>query len=395
MKLSTKQLLVIPPHLRLFINQQIHSISKHLQKTSVCIPQPYFPTFLLESSFFRKRFMFIQNIQESIKNKEEIDFDFYVSKYFTLPLPIIRRYYPLLSANAVLKTISKNNLNCDIIHGHRIDLSYAGALLNESNSIPFVLTTRGTDAYEFPYQNKFFKAISRKVIRFVDHAIAVSKNDAQELSKLGMPSKRITVIPNGFDESLFHSINPQLAREKLSLPQNKKILLCIGTLWPIKGHIYLLNALQQLSRNRKDFITFIVGSGPLQNAMRRWIEMNGLQERIVLVGQRPHEEIPLWMNACNILVLPSLNEGFPNVIPEAFSCGIPVVGTKVGGIPDAITNREVGILVEARSARSLLEGIDEALSSNWNQDRILSHSQKFSLRSIVDRTLEVYTEVLR
>jgi len=96
------------------------------------------------------------------------------------------------------------------------------------------------------------------------------------------------------------------------------------------------------------------------------------------------------MNASDIFVLPSLAEGFPTVIHEALACGKPVIGTRVGGVPEALTNREVGILVNPRDSVALADAILNALKKKWKPEIIINYAKQYSWNSLVKQILEVY-----
>ena len=106
--------------------------------------------------------------------------------------------------------------------------------------------------------------------------------------------------------------NKEDAREKLGLPKSDKILLNIAALEPYKGQDYLISAMNKVLEARNDVTLYIVGKGSLKNHLQSLIESNGLQDRITLAGSnKPVEEIALWMNSCDLFVLPSISEGNP------------------------------------------------------------------------------------
>lgn len=119
----------------------------------------------------------------------------------------------------------------------------------------------------------------------------------------------------------------------------------------------------------------------------------GLNGRILLLGRRPHDEIPMWMNASDIFVLPSLGEGFPTVIPEALACGKPVIGTRVGGVPEALADPNVGILVDSRDSLALANAILTALKKKWQTEIIVNYAKRYSWGKIVEKILEIYQAV--
>ena len=184
------------------------------------------------------------------------------------------------------------------------------------------------------------------------------------------------------------------ARKKLGLPLNKNLLLSVGGLVDVKGHTYLVDAMRIVLKKRNDVILVIVGSGSLKERLQKKAKELGLNGKILFVGGKRHNEIPTWMNASDLFVLPSLSEGFPTVIPEAMACGKPVVGTKVGGVPEIITNQEVGLLVNPKDPEKLALAIVDALNKTWSSEAILNHAKQYSWNTLVPRIISVYKEVL-
>ena len=117
-------------------------------------------------------------------------------------------------------------------------------------------------------------------------------------------------------------------------------------------------------------------------------------EKVLLIGSKKHEEIPIWMNTSDIFILPSLQEGFPTVIPEAMACGKPVVATKVGGVPEAIYSDELGILVPPKDSESLSWAILEVLDRKWDPNIILEHAKKYSWSELAKQILLTYRKAL-
>ena len=132
----------------------------------------------------------------------------------------------------------------------------------------------------------------------------------------------------------------QSARRTLGLPPDRKILLAVGNLVEVKGHRYLVEAMAEVVKERQDVLCVIVGSGPLRGRLERQVRALGLEEHVRFVGGKPHEEIPIWMNACDVFVLPSLNEGNPTVMFECLGSWRPFVGRDVGGVREIIISND-------------------------------------------------------
>lgn len=314
-----------------------------------------------------------------------------------LYLPLGRQYKNLGERHyhATDKAIRYNHLNFDLIHAHFTwSAGYAGARLKEEYDVPFVVTGHGYDIYSLPFKDDEWRAKIEYVLNTADHIITVSQSNLACIQKLDV-STPVTVIPNGFRSDLFYPRDPLKCRKALNLPLDKKILLTVGNLEPVKGQAHLVEAVQRIVRERKDILCVIVGAGKVRTALERQIRSLGLEDYILLAGGKPHDEIPLWMNACNLFALPSLSEGNPTVMFEALGCGKPFVGTKVGGVPEVIASDDYGLLVEPADPEDLAEKILVALDREWDQEKILEYARGFTWQNIRKQILNVYRGVFR
>ncbi|MGB3498714.1 MAG: glycosyltransferase, partial [Rhodanobacter lindaniclasticus] len=119
----------------------------------------------------------------------------------------------------------------------------------------------------------------------------------------------------------------------------------------------------------------------------------GCAERVSLVGAVPHAQLGDWFRAADLLCLPSHNEGVPNVVLEAMSCGIPVVASRVGGIPEVLPEC-AGVLVPARDPAALSAALLEATGRPWQGERIVEHARGFRWDDNVDRLERVLRDVV-
>jgi glycosyltransferase involved in cell wall biosynthesis len=280
------------------------------------------------------------------------------------------------------------------MHAHFLDNGFIGAALKNLYGKPLVVTAHGGEVYDLAFRNKWYRTLYCHVLNKADHVIAVSQFIEEKLLSLGVSPNKLSVISNGYDDKLFKPFSTIAARKKLGLPLNKKILLSIGNLVDDKGHTHLIDAMRLVLKERNDVILVIVGSGSLKEPLKKKTRELGLDGKILLVGQKKHEEIPVWMNACDVFVLPSLCESFGVVIIEALACGKPVVATRVGGIPEIITDKDFGILVEPACPLPLSEGLLDALERKWVHSKIALYAKKYSWTSVVQNILKVYSDVL-
>lgn len=217
----------------------------------------------------------------------------------------------------------------------------------------------------------------------------LKENMEKEYGVKTNPSKsRITL--NGYKSSLFYPMETLYCKKILNISANCKIILSVGNLLPIKGHRYLIEAIKEIAKNRTDIICYIVGNGYLMKTLQEQINKTKLNNYVRLVGERPYEEIPLWMNACDVFVLPSLEEGNPTVMFECLGCGKPFIGTAVGGIPEIITSDEYGLLCESANPKDLAEKILIALEKEWDREKIIKYAEQFTWDKITENIVGIY-----
>jgi glycosyltransferase involved in cell wall biosynthesis len=188
--------------------------------------------------------------------------------------------------------------------------------------------------------------------------VAVSQPLAERAVELGAARERVDVVPNGIAKAVFRPRERSEARRALGLPDDRQIVLYVGHLSREKGAHDLLAAFASLARNPRALLV-LVGDGAGAAACRALAEK--LQVPARFVGAQPHETIPVWLAACDVLALPSWDEGMPNVVVEALACGRPVVATRVGGIPDVVRG-ELGTLVAPRDVPALAAALTRTLS---------------------------------
>jgi glycosyltransferase involved in cell wall biosynthesis len=237
------------------------------------------------------------------------------------------------------------------------------------------------------------------VLKRTDILILISEKQKETILKCLKISQnettKIKLAGNGFDNAMFYPMDKVEARKKNCLPIDKKIIINVSNLYPVKGHKYLIEAMEEVMGNRKDILCVIVGDGPLRKDLQNQIKRLNLEDYVKLVGAKPHDEIPLWMNAADLFVLPSLSEGNPTVMFEALGIGLPFVGTAVGGVPEIIISEDYGLLCEPANPDDLAEKILIALEKEWYREKIRKYAEQFTWNNIAKKVVEVYEEVLK
>ena len=131
------------------------------------------------------------------------------------------------------------------------------------------------------------------------------------------------------------------------ISDNEKLLLFIARLVPLKNLLFLIRTLAEVVKERENVKLLIVGEGPLEKQTQAWVKKLKVEEHVIFAGRVQNEQLPQYYSAADIFVMSSTYENFPNAILEAMSCELPVVATKVGGIPMQIKEGINGFLVES------------------------------------------------
>lgn len=216
--------------------------------------------------------------------------------------------------------------------------------------VPFIIRSRHI---EVEYHNRFLTSVAFEAIPH--YVLTTSQKIVDRLvSEQGINPKRIECLPTGVDMTRFFPRPGALLQKELGLPQSTPLIGMISVLRSWKGHADFINAaklvLEQSLTSQAHFI--IAGDGPGRDDIAKKIEKAEMTDRIHLLGFRA--DVPEVLASLAALVLPSTaHEGVPQIILQAQAMGRPVIGTRVGGIPEVIRNGETGWLVPAKNPAAL------------------------------------------
>ena len=389
--LSDKNILFLTHDYFTFQKRQIESVSKYFNKVYVLVrfKTVSYISYITPINWLKHS---RKNRQIDISNKPDN------IKIITVPLfywPTDAGYKKLgmKHFNKIKKLIKRNNIEFDIIHAHyTYSAGFVGYMLKNIYKTPLVLTGHGYDVYEMPFRSKEWRKKITKVLKNADTIFTNSIRNSRLIKKLGINTE-IQISPIGVNDELFFPVNTMECREKLNLPNEKKILVSVGSFVKIKGQEYLIDAVKEILIYRDDILCILVGGGKLERDLKKRITNFGLSKYIKLIDKQKQSDIPLWINSSDIFVLPSLNEGMPDSMFEAMACGKPFVGTKVGGIPEVI-NKKIGLLAEPGSVKDLSEKIIEALNKEWDKNYINEFSQQFTTKRNSIKTSQSYQYLL-
>ena len=272
--------------------------------------------------------------------------------------------------------------NYDVIHAHYVPHSaLIPAAMKWIKKKPLIVTFHGDDARIFPWKNRINRMLTMFVVNRSDRIIARSEEMKSVLEKLGCSGKKIVVISAGVDTRLFHPIDKNKARADIGLPVDKHIVLYVGRLHEMKG----VNDIYACAERMSEILFAMVGDGAIKTDVGNCI----------FAGAKKYDEIPVWMSAADILVLPSYSEGLPNVVMEALSCGTPVIVTDVGGCPEVVRDGETGFVVSVGDVEALTDKIKYLLDNKDQCDRMgklgrVDMVGRYEHEKVIDELKKVY-----
>lgn len=289
-----------------------------------------------------------------------------------------------------------------LIHTHWIvPQGLIGAILHALTGIPHVSTIHGSDL-SIIGKNSVLKNLCRFIVKNSDVVTVNSSYTKQQLENVAPDSiQKIQVIPMGVNPQQFYNNSNDQMKKKY---QNNRIILSVGRLIDLKGTVYLVESLPYILKHYPNTILIIIGSGPEEERLQERVESLSLKEHVTFLGTLNHEDLIAYFHSADVFVLPSINkngktEALGVVLLEAMASGCPVIGSKVGGIPDIIIDGETGFLVPEQRPDILAEKIiqifsDTTLQEKFRRNGLVRIEELFSWDIISKKFLEVYCAVL-
>jgi glycosyltransferase involved in cell wall biosynthesis len=234
--------------------------------------------------------------------------------------------------------------------------------------------------------------------RWARRVIAVSEDAARIVrERERLASSRLVVIPNGIDTGRFTPRGRRKGvRESLGVPETAPLLVSVSHLTRIKGIDVLVEAAPAIRARAPGAIVLVAGRGQEQARVARRIEALGLSDAFRLLGS--HDDVPGLLEAADLFVLPSRSEGQPNAAIEAMAMGLPIVASRVGGVPEVARHGEEALLVDPESPAALAAACLEILGAPDLAKRLGRSGYeraraKFSLETMLHRYEDLYLEM--
>ena len=285
----------------------------------------------------------------------------------------------------IIKIIKNNKFDC--IHSHfsfqHINLV---CIINQITRIPYTFTAHAADIFIDP--NRDIKKWATKAKK----VITISKFNKEYMNKkLGIPRKKIDLITCG--------INLKKIKPIKKYKQNPFRIISISRLIEKKGYPYLIKACKILKERKIKFICEIKGDGPERMKLKKLIQNFGLKDDIKLDGALTHNKTLEFIKKGSVFVLPCIKaknndiDGIPTVLMEAMAMAIPVISTKITGIPELIDNKINGIIVPSKNSTALAEAIIKIKNNKKFTEKIRKKSrekiiEKFNIDKNINKLIE-------
>jgi sugar transferase (PEP-CTERM/EpsH1 system associated) len=289
-----------------------------------------------------------------------------------------------------------HELGPDVVHTHQIGaLFYAGPAARRA-CVPVVVHTEHGKHFDERRRTRWLGRLAgRSAARFF--CVSADIAAAAEAYRI-VPRRKLHVVPNGIDTHRFRDRGDRnLVRTALGIPPGAPLIGTVGRLCEVKRHDLLIRAFRQVHARLADARLLLVGDGPWMGRLRELVAGLGLTDRVHFAGYQP-QPAPC-LQAMDVFALTSQSEGMPLVVLEAWAAGVPVVATRVGGLPELIDDGRTGILIDFGDEDAVAQAVcrligDPVLAGclgEAGRDRVES---RFSFRRMADEYHRQYNELL-
>lgn len=312
-------------------------------------------------------------------------------KVIKLPFPRPHGYY--LNVFKTKKILRE--LKPDLLHAHYA--SGYGTLARQVKFHPLLLSVWGCDVLEFPFQSTLKKRIIKKNLRAADYLASTSHVMKEQTEKLIRPQNPVHITPFGVDCDTFKPIE----KFRRSIREDEFIVGTVKYLGKPSGIEYLVRAFSILKENytgTKRLRLIIAGDGSQKRKLEQLAEELNIGQETTFLGNISHSEIPALLNRFSVTVFPSLWESFGVSIIEASACGLPVITSDVGGLPEVVQDGVTGLIVPREDPPAIAEAIGKLLDNKSLREEMGKSGRQFVLQHYewhenVDRMEALYKKI--
>jgi glycosyltransferase involved in cell wall biosynthesis len=294
-------------------------------------------------------------------------------------------------------------IGADLVHTQLEFSNILGNISAKLLRLPSVCTIHIMPSLDVKPKSKLHQRVEWFSLRhFCDRVIAVSEEARQyHLAISGASASQVTMLYNGIDLAGFTGMDRAheraAVRSELGIPADANVLTTVAVLRPQKGIQFMIRALPAILAAHPDSYYLVVGDGSQRAALLEEAQKAGVGERVIFAGMR--HDVPRLLAASDVVVLPTLTEALPTVLAEAMAARLPIIASRVGGVPEMVTDEVNGCLVPPEDVEALVSACSQLLRDaqlrmtmgveGWN-----TVDRKFNIERQVDKLEELYFDQL-
>jgi N-acetyl-alpha-D-glucosaminyl L-malate synthase BshA len=314
----------------------------------------------------------VEEDSELFKRRNEIR-----GKFFTFKLD---RIYNLKTIYNLVRFVKTNKI--DIISTHSGKDAWIGDITGKLSGVRVIRTRHLLTKINGPLS-----------YNLSDKVVCVSKQVKDYLESAGVKKEKLEIIYTGIDTDKFKPFSDYNLRREFNINENTIIIGIVAVLRAAKRHIDLLEAVKEIDNVK----VVIVGNGPQEMNIKNFIKKNNLENKVLMLGHR--EDIDKILPNFDIFVLPSNLEALGTALLEAQACGVPVVASRVGGIPECVSEDKTGFLFEKENVKDLREKLINLIENKNLRDEFSKNARKwiennFSTQKMVKDTENLYKRII-
>lgn len=316
-------------------------------------------------------------------------------------------------AAEMARYIKANRVNYHLIHANFFMSGWVAMQLKKEFMLPFVMTFHALGKVRKIHQQEEDKfpieriSIEEDLVIQADRIIAECPQDESDLIRYyAADPAKITVIPCGYNPEEFFPMDKKIAKAKLNIDEDTRVILQLGRMVPRKGVDNVIAALSFME-DRKQLKLIIVGGEPDQikhtacpelSRLQRLAKILNVENEVIFAGRKDRSQLKVYYNAADVFVTTPWYEPFGITPLEAMACGTPVIGANVGGIKYSVVDGETGFLVPPKSPKILAEKLnsflaDQELASSMGQESLKRVADLFSWEKVTAQLMDVYHQL--
>ncbi|MDA4124027.1 MAG: glycosyltransferase family 4 protein [Thaumarchaeota archaeon] len=304
---------------------------------------------------------------------------------------------PLFSEYPLIPSLDTEISSCNPglidAHSHLFLPSFQAIRIAKKLGIPSVLTVHGVmaqrDNVTNLLQEAYLRLVASRALADATVVVCLTKRDADTMAHFGCPQEKIRIVPNAVDAELF-SPGPH---------RDEKTILWVGRMVPEKGVRHLAEVIDLVIEGDKTTRFVIIGDGPLRRLLHDSIAGRDWQNRVSILGRQSREVVSEWMGRASVFLFTSSREGFPKVILEALSSGLPIVSFDLPGLNGVVEHGLDGLMVPPGDTAAMAKSVLSIVGDSDLGKKLGQHGRKrvldtYTWELVLDLLSNVYLEAL-